>query len=297
ASTSEELSANAEEAAGSNQEVAAQATHLVQQAAETEAKIFELVATAGESLDDLSIITISIEETASRANVLQTDANEGEQILNNAQSHMREIVRSSTEANEAATALIEKTGEVGEMVSLIQRIAEQTNLLALNAAIESARAGEYGRGFAVVADEVRKLADETVIATNGIRTLIESIDQESKRVTEKMDSGRVAVTDGQASLDDVTARFSQIFTSISAIDEQLAQLRTANYKLIESNGNMQGSFDEVMAVTDNMKHSTEMVAAVSEEQAASTQEIAASAQSLAVIADDLNSAIKRFKTK
>ena len=73
---------------------------------------------------------------------------------------------------------IRKTsGQIGQIIGVIDEIAFQTNLLALNAGVEAARAGDAGRGFAVVATEVRALAQRSGDAAKEIRGLIEQSGQ------------------------------------------------------------------------------------------------------------------------
>lgn len=79
---------------------------------------------------------------------------------------------------ENINSLFEKSGEIEQIVGLINKIATQTNLLAMNASIEAARAGEHGRTFTVVADEVKKLADQTSNSASNIKTLVDKIQTE-----------------------------------------------------------------------------------------------------------------------
>jgi methyl-accepting chemotaxis protein len=83
--------------------------------------------------------------------------------------HSGEVVRKAV----AAMTNIEKSsGQIGQIIGVIDEIAFQTNLLALNAGVEAARAGDAGRGFAVVASEVRALAQRSAEAAKEIKSLI-----------------------------------------------------------------------------------------------------------------------------
>ena len=85
-----------------------------------------------------------------------------------------EVVKQATEAMGAIEA---SSGQIGQIIGVIDEIAFQTNLLALNAGVEAARAGDAGKGFAVVASEVRALAQRSADAAREIKALISASSQ------------------------------------------------------------------------------------------------------------------------
>lgn len=154
ATTSNELTATAENLSTSARNTSEQSTKMAAASEEASSNV-QTVANAAEQLWG------SIREISER--VHQSSAISS--------SAAQEAERSSNLMQELAKA----ADRIGGIVDLISNIASQTNMLALNATIEAARAGEAGRGFAIVAQEVKALAEQTTNATTDISTQISGI--------------------------------------------------------------------------------------------------------------------------
>ena len=124
---------------------------------ETAAALDEITATVQHSAETAAVVRRLVAST-------KEDAEGSGQVVRNAVNAMGAIERSS--------------GEIGQIVGVIDEIAFQTNLLALNAGVEAARAGDAGRGFAVVASEVRALAQRSASAAKEIKALISNSNHE-----------------------------------------------------------------------------------------------------------------------
>lgn len=136
-----------------------------------------------QSADDLSRRTeqqaASLEETAAALDQITVNvtnsykrAEEARNTAVQANDSARQSGTVVAKAVEAMERIEQSSGQISNIIGVIDDIAFQTNLLALNAGVEAARAGEAGKGFAVVAQEVRELAQRSANAAKEIKSLI-----------------------------------------------------------------------------------------------------------------------------
>ena len=236
-------------------------SHELQLAANDLAKRTERQAAAlEEAAASISQITTSIESAAQRAQEaggLVRDATLAAQ-------------RSGTVVDETVKAMqhIEQSsGQIGQIISVIDEIAFQTNLLALNAGVEAARAGESGRGFAVVAQEVRELAQRSATAAREIKSLI-------VRSAQEVDAGVKLV--------------GQTGDALRGIEDHVLQINQQVLAIASAANEQSAALKEISQAVGQMDQVTQQNAAMVEEASAATSGVAAEA-------DRLNDQIAMFK--
>jgi methyl-accepting chemotaxis protein len=188
-----------------------------------------------------------------------------------------EAARSGEVVAEAVAAMgeIEKSsGQITQIIGVIDEIAFQTNLLALNAGVEAARAGEAGRGFAVVAQEVRALAQRSAEAAREIKTLIANS-------TAQVDRGVKLVGQTGAALTGIVGKVDEIDTLIIEISQSSQEQATG--------------LNQVNTAVNQMDQVTQRNAAMVEETTAAAANLRTEARDLAqrVAGFDIGEGVRR----
>jgi len=167
-----------------------------------------------------------------------------------------DVVRKTIEAMQQIEA---SSGEISNIIGVIDDIAFQTNLLALNAAVEAARAGDAGKGFAVVASEVRTLAQRSAVAAKEIKALIGvSSDQ---------------VRSGVALVD-------QTGSALSTMIEQVQEISEHVHAIVASAREQSIGVQEINEAVNTIDEGTQQNAAMVEESTAASHSLAGQAEAL-----------------
>ncbi|WFU09705.1 methyl-accepting chemotaxis protein [Rhizobium sp. CB3090] len=200
----------------------------------------------------LEQVTTTVRDSAKRAEDVghlveraREGAEKSGEVVRKAVSAMQQIEKSS--------------GEISNIISVIDDIAFQTNLLALNAGVEAARAGDAGKGFAVVAQEVRELAQRSANAAKEIKALITTS-------SDHVNTGVSLVGETGKALELIVSEVQEINRHVGAIVIATREQSTG--------------LQEINTAVNNMDQGTQQNAAMVEEQTAASHALAREAASL-----------------
>ena len=210
------------------------------------------------ALDQITAVVQNSTNRAQEASTMVSEAKESAALSGN-------VVRSAVDA---MGRIEQASGEISQIINVIDEIAFQTNLLALNAGVEAARAGEAGKGFAVVAQEVRELAQRSATAAKDIKSLI------TKSSDEVQVGVKLVQKTGEA--------LGEIETRVLAINDHIHSIATAAAE--QATG-----IREVNTAVNQMDQVTQQNAAMVEETSAATHKLSGEAEALLTL-------ISRFNT-
>lgn len=160
--------------------------------------------------------------------------------------------------------LTEASGQIEDVVGVINSLAEQTSLLALNATIEAARAGEAGKGFSVVADEVKKLAIQTAESTGNIRGQVDRISGVSRQALAFMNDLAGNVRDIQTNVSEVngsvleqqkgTSEISHIMHDASGLTVVVSDnIQTISHEIATSSAQSQQVIEQARGLSHDIQ--------------------------------------------
>lgn len=163
-------------------------------------------------------------QTAEISATVHDDAETGQKAVLATIHGIQAIRQSSRSAAESINVLSKSTNDIGMILAVINDVTNETRLLSLNAAIIASQSGEHGKGFAVVAEKIRNLAERTSESTRAIDSLINRVQDETRRAVEAIQGAEQKVTEGEIlsqksgeALREIVAGVDQAATRIGGI--------------------------------------------------------------------------------
>jgi len=295
AAMSEELTASSEQTSASIQQITSSMQEVAAGSEKQTYSIEEVESHITSISGKMSEVVTSVTDVTEKAFDASAISEKGNTTIKDATEKMAVTSQAIQESATVVERLSTYTNEIGDIVTLITQITDQTNLLALNASIEAARAGEHGKGFAVVAEEVRKLADQSLDATNSIRTRIETIKEESAQAVKSMAISSSNLAESSTTFNASGEAFADIYAHITDLTKEMDHVNNIMANINEGVSSIAVSVEQVGVVAVQSSGNIQNVAAASEEQSASIEEITASSNNLAEMAQELRHIIQKFK--
>ena len=279
----------------SSQELSQTATSLASGAEEAKCQSNCVAAAAVEMATNMKLMANSTDAVSSKVQAVADNVDHMTSKLQEVAANAGRAAGVAGRAASIARASSEKIGalgaaadEIGKVISLIQDIADQTNLLALNATIEAARAGEAGRGFSVVAAEVKELAKQTALATQDIRTKIQTIQASTGDSVHSIREITAAIEEVNAFSTSIAAAIEEQSSTTRAIAENVSDVSLASKTVARGVAESAIAADEITRTIAGV----DQVAAQTAAGAAQTQ---VASQQLQMLSVDLQSLVGQFK--
>nr|WP_321502059.1 methyl-accepting chemotaxis protein [uncultured Dethiosulfovibrio sp.] len=278
--TSQSLTALSQEAMASMEEVRSSIEEMASILGDTASCVGDAGLVVRDVSHGASSVASYAEAGVEAARVLSEKGKDaGEQVLSVA-VHVKEVGDKTSRAAKVLRDVDRSVQSITGFIDTITQIADQTNLLALNAAIEAARAGEHGRGFAVVAEEVRKLAEQSNLAADNVKKLVESLGKNATISTGAMDEVEQVVREVIQGADGASDTLSQLLNEVDLLVKSIGEMAItaedqalSTGKLVASVETIEGDISTVVERMENIRGSSQETTQASEEVALNAERL------------------------
>lgn len=243
-------------------------------------------------------ITNTIEHIGSINSATNTTLNilsQSKQIISSLTDTSSANSKAMSEVSETISELNNNTKDILKILNKINKITKQTGLLSLNASIEAARAGEAGKGFSVVANEVRKLSEESKMASEEIKTIIDKVNNSIDISLEISASAQDAFKLELEKVNSTIVSFKEITESINNISLSMNDTKLSISVIDKDKKYINDSINNIAVISQENTASTQEVTAEIQEQYQVNNTMLETSKNLNSKSEELKRIVSNFK--
>ena len=154
-------------------EIGAAVTELARSSSQVSSAVTETATTVEQVRQSGRLANERATKVAESARVAMQMSETGRKAAEETIQRIQAVSQEMNYIGETVVKLSEHGQAIEQIIGVVQDLADQSKLLAVNASIEAARAGDQGKGFSVVAAEIKSLADQSKVATEQVRMILE----------------------------------------------------------------------------------------------------------------------------
>ncbi len=200
-------------------------------------------------LQRLDSIAASAQQANRVADTTSTTTRNAQETVSRSMENMTSIRDTVQETGKRLKRLGERSQEISQIIDVINNLSERTTILALNASMQATAAGDAGRGFSMIAEEIQRLAENSRDSTNQISTLVRNIQQEANTTIATMDHTIEQVVNGSTLAEEAAEQMQATLDATNQLVASVEQIANSSAEQVSISKDLQVRAERILEAT------------------------------------------------
>lgn len=202
-------------------------------------------------LQKLEAIAQSAQQANQVADTTSSATRNAQQTVTRTLDNMTNIRSTVQETGKRLKRLGERSQEITQIIDVINNLSERTTVLALNASMQATAAGEAGRGFSMIAEEIQRLAESSRDSTNQISTLVRNIQQEANTTIATMDRTIEEVVNGSMLAEEAAQQMNATLEATNQLVASVENIASSSAEQVAISKGLQTRAERILEATQS----------------------------------------------
>ncbi|MBU0655108.1 MAG: HAMP domain-containing protein [Gammaproteobacteria bacterium] len=202
-------------------------------------------------LQKLEAIAQSAQQANQVADTTSSATRNAQQTVTRTLDNMTNIRSTVQETGKRLKRLGERSQEITQIIDVINNLSERTTVLALNASMQATAAGEAGRGFSMIAEEIQRLAESSRDSTNQISTLVRNIQQEANTTIATMDRTIEEVVNGSMLAEEAAQQMNATLEATNQLVASVENIASSSSEQVAISKGLQTRAERILEATQS----------------------------------------------